>query len=233
MQTIAPRSLLPIILWEVTKSTPPLNLFASSRLILKGKISIRKMTTFYDFKPRDSKSFPYVLILHSPSIKYRLYNTSQTEKGQPVPLDKYKGKVVLAVNTASKCGFTPQYEGLEKLYGKIKEKYPDDFEILAFPCNQFSGQEPGSDDDIQNFCLVNYGVSFPVMAKTEVNGDHAEPLYEWMKKEKPGLMGLKRIKYVLSTLSFSLSLHPSQPHLALHLSPRVRTENVSCSPALR
>jgi glutathione peroxidase len=103
---------------------------------------------------------------------------------------------VLIVNTASKCGFTPQYEGLEKLYKKIKEKHPDDFTILGFPCNQFAGQEPGTDDDIQSFCLVNYGVSFPIMGKTEVNGDRAEPLYEWMKKEKPGLMGLKRIKCV-------------------------------------
>ena len=118
-----------------------------------------------------------------------------TEKGQEVSLTDYKGKVVLVVNTASKCGFTPQYEGLEKLYKSVKEKNPDDFVILGFPCNQFGNQEPGTDDDIQNFCQVNYGVSFPIMQKIDVNGDKASPLYEWLKAEKPGLMGLKRIKW--------------------------------------
>ncbi|GAB0133813.1 glutathione peroxidase [Epichloe bromicola] len=127
-------------------------------------------TSFYDFKPLD-------------------------KRGQEVPLADYKGKVVLIVNTASKCGFTPQYEGLEKIYKSIKDKYPEDFTILAFPCNQFGGQEPASNDDIQNFCLVNYGVSFPVMQKIDVNGDKASPLYEWLKTEKPGLMGLKRVKW--------------------------------------
>jgi len=127
-------------------------------------------TTFYDFKPLD-------------------------KKGEPVPLEEYKGQVVLVVNTASKCGFTPQYEGLEKLYKKLKEQHGDDFQILGFPCNQFGSQEPGSDDDIQNFCLVNYGVSFPIMGKTDVNGDKATPLYEWLKESHPGLLGLKRIKW--------------------------------------
>ena len=112
-----------------------------------------------------------------------------------MPMSDYKGKVVLIVNTASKCGFTPQYDGLEKLYKSVKAEYPEDFTILGFPCNQFGGQEPGTDDEIQSFCLINYGVTFPIMHKTEVNGDHAEPLFEWMKKEKPGLMGLKRIKW--------------------------------------
>ncbi|KAK7426067.1 Glutathione peroxidase 2 [Neonectria magnoliae] len=127
-------------------------------------------TSFYDFKPLN-------------------------KAGQEVPLVDFKDKVVLIVNTASKCGFTPQYAGLEKLYTSLKEKYPDDFVILGFPCNQFGGQEPGSADEIQNFCLVNYGVSFPIMQKIEVNGDKASPLYEWLKNEQPGLMGLKRIKW--------------------------------------
>ncbi|KAK2051471.1 glutathione peroxidase [Colletotrichum caudatum] len=126
--------------------------------------------SFYDFKPLD-------------------------KRGQEVPLADYKGKVVLVVNTASKCGFTPQYAGLEKLYKDIKEKHGDDFVILGFPCNQFGGQEPGSDDDIQNFCQVNYGVSFPIMQKTDVNGDNANPVFQWLKEEKPGIMGLKRIKW--------------------------------------
>lgn len=117
------------------------------------------------------------------------------EKGEPKPLSDYTGKVVLIVNTASKCGFTPQYEGLEKLYKTLKTQYPEDFVILGFPCNQFGGQEPGTDSEIQEFCLVNYGVSFPIMGKVDVNGDGAAPLFEWLKKEKPGLMGLKRVKW--------------------------------------
>lgn len=101
----------------------------------------------------------------------------------------------MIVNTASKCGFTPQYAGLETLYKSLKEKHGDDFTILGFPCNQFGGQEPGSDDEIQNFCQINYGVSFPIMQKIEVNGDGAAPLYKWLKNEKAGLMGLKLIKW--------------------------------------
>ncbi|KAI0166999.1 glutathione peroxidase [Hypoxylon sp. FL1284] len=117
--------------------------------------------------------------------------TVKDKKGAEKPLADYKGKVVLAVNTASKCGFTPQYAGLEKLYKDIVAKHPDDFVILGFPCNQFGSQEPGTDDDIQSFCQVNYGVTFPILGKTDVNGEKAEPVFEWMKTEKPGLMGLK------------------------------------------
>lgn len=107
----------------------------------------------------------------------------------------FRGKVVLIVNTASKCGFTPQYAGLEELYKKLKASHGDDFAILGFPCNQFGGQEPGTSDEIQNFCQINYGVSFPIMQKIEVNGDHAAPLFEWLKEEKPGIMGLRRVKW--------------------------------------
>lgn len=99
------------------------------------------------------------------------------------------------MNTASKCGFTPQYGGLEALYKKISASHPDSFEILGFPCNQFGGQEPGSDDQIAEFCQLNYGVSFPIFGKTQVNGENAEPLWDYIKKEKPGLMGLKRVKW--------------------------------------
>ncbi|KAF4982811.1 hypothetical protein FDECE_17439, partial [Fusarium decemcellulare] len=116
-------------------------------------------------------------------------------RGQEVNLADYKGKVVLIVNTASKCGFTPQYAGLEKLWTDIKEKNPDDFVILGFPCNQFGAQEPGTDDEIQNFCQVNYGVTFPIMQKTEVNGDNTNPLFAWLKEQQPGLLGLKRVKW--------------------------------------
>ncbi|CAD6440102.1 a3c43204-3b5d-4363-9ebe-e9592d478cd0 [Sclerotinia trifoliorum] len=117
------------------------------------------------------------------------------KKGDPTPLADYKGKVLLIVNTASKCGFTPQYEGLEKLYKGMKEKHGDDFVILGFPCNQFGGQDPGTDEEIQSFCQINYGVSFPIMKKVDVNGDSAAPLFKWLKEEKPGLLGLQRVKW--------------------------------------
>jgi len=125
--------------------------------------------------------------------------TTKDKKGASYPLSQHAGKVILAVNTASKCGFTPQFGALETLSQKIKSnpKYSnsDDFVILGFPCNQFGGQDPGSNDQIQEFCQLNYGVTFPVLGKTDVNGDKAEPVWEWMKAEKPGLMGLKRIKW--------------------------------------
>ncbi len=112
--------------------------------------------------------------------------------GKEQPLEDYKGKVLLIVNTASKCGFTPQFEGLEKLYGDLKEK---GLEILGFPCNQFGAQDPGSNDEIGEFCQINYGVSFPMFSKIDVNGSGADPLYKYLKAEKPGLMGSKRIKW--------------------------------------
>ena len=118
-----------------------------------------------------------------------------TEKGQPYPLSALHNKVVLIINVASQCTFTPQYAGLEALYKKITAEYPDQFLMLGFPCNQFGGQEPGSDDDIQSFCQLNHGVTFPILGKTEVNGEHANPLWEWMKTEQPGLLGMKRVKW--------------------------------------
>jgi glutathione peroxidase len=112
--------------------------------------------------------------------------------GKPVKLDRYKGKVMLVVNTASKCGFTPQYQGLEKLYEQFHRK---GLEVLGFPCNQFGEQEPGSEDEIASFCEVNYGVTFPLFRKIDVNGDAAAPLYKWLKKAKPGLLGTEAIKW--------------------------------------
>ena len=107
-------------------------------------------------------------------------------------LSEYKGQVMMIVNTASKCGFTPQYEGLEKLYEQYKEK---GFIVLGFPCNQFKNQEPGSNEEIQNFCKVNYGVTFPVFAKVDVNGKDAHPLFELLKDKARGLGGTKAVKW--------------------------------------
>ncbi|MEK9714078.1 MAG: glutathione peroxidase [Thalassolituus sp.] len=112
--------------------------------------------------------------------------------GQDQDLSEYEGKVVLMVNTASKCGFTYQYEGLEALYNKYKDR---GLVILGFPCNQFGKQEPGSDSDIGAFCQKNYGVSFPMFSKIDVNGPSAAPLYDALKSEAPGLMGTKAIKW--------------------------------------
>ena len=107
--------------------------------------------------------------------------------GRTVSLDQYRDRVLLIVNTASKCGFTPQYAGLEELYRAYKDR---GFEVLAFPCNQFGGQEPGSAGEIGAFCERNYGVSFPIFAKIDVNGHHAHPLYRFLKRSKPGILGI-------------------------------------------
>ena len=112
--------------------------------------------------------------------------------GNEVDLSQYRGKVVLIVNTASKCGFTPQYKELEQLYQQYHAK---GLVILAFPCNQFGGQEPGSDSDIQQFCQINYGLSFPVMAKLQVNGPEASPLFEHLKDIARGSMKTRAIKW--------------------------------------
>jgi len=125
------------------------------------------MTTFYDFTVDDIG-------------------------GKPVNLDHYKGKVVLVVNTASKCGFTPQYKGLEALYRKYKDQ---GLEVLGFPCNQFGAQEPGSEQEIATFCETNYDVTFPMFRKVDVNGDSAAPVYKFLKSAKPGLLGTEAIKW--------------------------------------
>jgi glutathione peroxidase len=112
--------------------------------------------------------------------------TAKTLAGKDASLADYKGQALLIVNTASKCGFTPQYEGLEKLYESL---HPKGFTVLGFPCNQFGSQEPGSEDEIGQFCQVNYGVTFPMFAKIDVNGPNAHPLYKYLTQEKRGLFG--------------------------------------------
>ena len=118
--------------------------------------------------------------------------SAETLDGEPAPLSDYKGKVVLIVNTASKCGFTPQYEGLEALYRQYADK---GLVVLGFPCNQFGAQEPGNADEIKTFCSLTYDVTFPMFAKIDVNGPKAHPLYEYLKHEKKGLLGSEGIKW--------------------------------------
>jgi len=129
--------------------------------------TIRRMTNAYDFEAQDIA-------------------------GQAVALSRYRGKVLLVVNTASACGYTPQFAGLQQLHERYGEQ---GLVVLGFPCNQFGAQDPGSNEEIGAFCERNYGVSFPMMAKVEVNGAAAHPLYQWLTREAPGLLGSKRIKW--------------------------------------
>jgi glutathione peroxidase len=115
-----------------------------------------------------------------------------TIDGKPAPLAAQRGKVLLIVNTASACGFTPQFAGLEALWKKYTDK---GLVVVGFPSNQFGHQDPGSNDEISSFCQLNYGVSFPMMAKTDVNGSDAHPLYKWLTAEAPGILGTKAIKW--------------------------------------
>ena len=118
--------------------------------------------------------------------------SARTLEGTDLSLDAYRGKAMLVVNTASKCGFTPQYTGLEKLYRKYQDK---GLVVLGFPCDQFGHQEPGDEEEIKNFCSLTYDVSFPMFAKIDVNGDAAHPLWKWLKDEKGGFLGIDAIKW--------------------------------------
>ncbi|WP_139979752.1 glutathione peroxidase [Nocardioides litoris] len=138
--------------------------------------------------------------------------------GQDVDFAAYAGKVVLVVNTASQCGFTPQYEGLQKLH----EQYADQgLVVVGFPCDQFGGQEPGSEDEIGAFCQKNYGVTFPMMSKVEVNGDGAHPVYQWLRGEKGGLLGSK-IKW-----NFTKYLVGKDGQVIDRYSPTTKPEKIS------
>ncbi|TLS49720.1 glutathione peroxidase [Paenibacillus antri] len=118
--------------------------------------------------------------------------SARTIRGEERSMSDYRGKVLLIVNTASECGFTPQYKGLQELY----EKYRDaGLEILGFPCNQFGGQEPGDEAAIAGFCETNFGVTFPLFAKVDVNGDDAHPLFKYLTKQAPGILGTRSIKW--------------------------------------
>ena len=139
--------------------------------------------------------------------------TAKKMNGIEVKMDEYKGKVLLVVNTASKCGFTPQLAELEQMYKDYKDK---GFEILGFPCNQFANQDPGSNKEISDFCLINYGVTFNMFQKIEVNGENAHPLYKFLKNEKKGLLS-KDIKW-----NFTKFLIDSEGNVVKRYAPTVK-----------
>lgn len=139
-------------------------------------------------------------------------------EGQPTTLDQYRGKVLLIVNTASQCGLTPQLEGLESLY---KQYHEQGLVILGFPCNQFANQDPNSEAEIQTFCQRNYGVSFPMFQKIEVNGNNAHPLYMHLKKEARGVLGTEQIKW-----NFTKFLVDKQGRVLKRFAPATRPEKL-------
>ena len=144
--------------------------------------------------------------------------TARSLKGDEISMDAYRGKVILLVNTASKCGLTPQYEGLEKLYEKYKDK---GLVILGFPCNQFGNQEPGSEKEIAEGCLINYGVTFPMFSKIDVNGANTHPIFKYLKSELPGFI-FKRIKW-----NFTKFLVDSNGVPVKRFAPSVKPESLA------
>ena len=143
----------------------------------------------------------------------------QTIGGEKEKLDIYENQVMLIVNTASKCGFTPQYEGLEALYAKYKD---EGLVVLGFPCNQFGGQEPGNEEEIVEFCQLNFGVSFPMFAKIDVNGSDADPLYNYLKKSQKGILGSEKIKW-----NFTKFLVNRDGEVVSRLAPTVKPKDIA------
>lgn len=139
-------------------------------------------------------------------------------KGTNVKLADYRGKVVLVVNTASKCGFTPQFAGLEKLYEKFRDR---GFAVLGFPCNQFGHQDPGNNGEIEEFCQLNYGVSFPMFAKIDVNGPSAHPLFQHLKTSAPGIFGSEKIKW-----NFTKFLVDKNGNVVARFAPLTKPEDI-------
>jgi glutathione peroxidase len=147
------------------------------------------------------------------------HHKARTIDGREASLEEWKGQVLLIVNTASKCGFTPQYTGLEALYEKFRDR---GFTVLGFPCNQFGKQEPGDEAEIAAFCSTTYPVSFPMFAKIEVNGPAAHPLYEQLKSEAPGLLGSKAIKWNFTKFLVNRAGEPQE-----RFAPTVKPEDLT------
>jgi len=145
--------------------------------------------------------------------------SAQTLGGETVSLDKYRDKVLLIVNTASECGFTPQYKGLQDLYERYASR---GFEVLGFPCNQFGKQEPGDAAQIGSFCETNYGVTFPMFEKIEVNGANAHPLYKYLTEKEPGVLGIEAIKWY-----FTKFLVDRQGNIVKRFAPITKPESIT------
>ncbi|MGE3386037.1 MAG: glutathione peroxidase [Bdellovibrionales bacterium] len=153
-------------------------------------------------------------------MKTTVYDfTAKAISGIDVKMSEFKGKVLVVVNVASHCGFTPQYKGLEDLYRKYNSR---GLEILAFPCNQFGGQEPGDADEIKNYCESNFGVSFPLFSKIDVNGANAHPLYQFLKQEQRGIFCTKSIKWNFT--KFLVDRHGS---IVARVSPKTKPESLT------
>lgn len=149
----------------------------------------------------------------------KIYEFKVTDiNGQEKTLAEYKGKKLLIVNVASKCGFTPQYKGLEELYENNKDKLV----VLGFPCNQFGGQEPGSEEEIKSFCDLTYNVTFPMFSKVDVNGSNSHPLYEYLKEQAPGLMGSKAVKW-----NFTKFLVDEEGKVLKRFAPKDKPESIN------
>ncbi|RYV02231.1 glutathione peroxidase [Shewanella sp. OPT22] len=144
--------------------------------------------------------------------------TAQSITGDDVALSQYQEHVLLIVNTASKCGFTPQYKGLESLYQSLKDS---GFSVLGFPCNQFASQESGSESEISQFCELNFGVTFPLFAKVDVNGDNAHPLYNYLKSSAKGLLGSESVKW-----NFTKFLVNKQGQVIKRYAPTTKPEDI-------
>ncbi|MGE4233522.1 MAG: glutathione peroxidase [Bacteriovoracia bacterium] len=152
-------------------------------------------------------------------MKQSVYDFSiKTIDGQEVSLSEFRGKVLLVVNVASKCGFTPQYTGLEELHKQYASR---GFQVMGFPCNQFGNQEPGNDQEIKSFCQLNYGVSFPLFSKIEVNGPNTHPLYKFLKKEKRGFLGTEKIKW-----NFTKFLIDREGKVVCRIAPTTKPESL-------
>jgi peroxiredoxin len=165
---------------------------------MNNYLSLRKNITFFSLKrfisiKNQKNIINNIHITQYNNIMSGFYDlTCKDGKGEDFSFENFKGKVVLIFNSASKCGFTKQLDGLEELNKKYKDQ---GLVVVGFPCNQFAGQEPGTNEDIVTFCKLNYGVSFPMMDKIDVNGDNESPVYKYLKSQKSGLLGLKRIKW--------------------------------------
>ncbi|WP_223593358.1 glutathione peroxidase [Neobacillus bataviensis] len=145
--------------------------------------------------------------------------SAKTIDGQEISLKQFEGKVVLIVNTASKCGFTPQFKELQSLYEIYKDK---ELEILGFPCNQFMNQDPGTEEEIKSFCELNYGVTFPMFAKVDVNGVYTHPLFRYIREQTPGLLGINTIKW-----NFTKFLVDSNGKVVKRFAPQTKPSEIA------